>query len=178
MNKIETPLKGCFVIEPEVFGDERGFFFETYHKEKYQNLFNDEIIFVQDNFSSSIKGVLRGLHYQKNNPQGKLVSVISGEVYDVAVDLRKDSDSFGKWFAINLSQDNKKQLWIPPGFAHGFQVISERADFLYKCTQLYNPSDERSIIWNDPTLGIDWPINTPILSKKDASAKKLNIDSL
>lgn len=170
MNVINTRLQGCVIIEPEVFGDERGFFLETFQVNRYSNLAGINSPFVQDNHSRSSKGVLRGLHYQKTKPQGKLVRVVKGEVYDVAVDLRKNSSTFGQWEGVILSDINKKQFWVPPGFAHGFLVLSNIADFEYKCTEYYEPSDEGSILWNDPDLNIDWPINKPTLSYKDANA--------
>ena len=173
MNFIKTKLKDCIIIEPEIFSDSRGFFLETYSYKKYANTLNLESEFVQDNHSFSKKNVLRGLHYQKNRPQGKLVRVLSGEVFDVAVDLREDSNTFGEHFSIILSGENKKQLWVPPGFAHGFMVISDEAHFEYKCTAYYDQSDERCIIWNDPDININWPQPMPILSKKDALGDNL-----
>jgi dTDP-4-dehydrorhamnose 3,5-epimerase len=161
------------IIEPKVFGDERGFFLETFHTSRYADLAGISLPFVQDNFSRSLKGVLRGLHFQKTKPQGKLISVVRGEVYDVAVDIRKGSSTFGQWVGVILSEENKKQLWVPPGFAHGFAVLSEIADFYYKCTDYYDPSDEGSILWNDPDLAISWPVENPILSDKDINANKL-----
>ncbi len=166
----KTRLKDCLIIEPEIFEDQRGFFYETYHLDKYKNIANIDYKFVQDNLSSSKKNVLRGLHFQKKKPQGKIVRVIKGEVFDVAVDLRVDSDTFGKWESHLLSEINKKQYWIPPGFAHGFLVISEEALVEYKCTDFYDPDDEGSIIWNDPSLNIDWPLGNPIVSIKDSEA--------
>lgn len=170
MKVIKTSLKDCLIIEPDVFEDDRGFFLESYHYLKYSEIAGIKFSFVQDNHSHSQKGVLRGLHFQKNNPQGKLVSVIKGCVYDVAVDIRKKSKTYGSWEAFELSEKNKKQLWVPPGFAHGFVVLSESADVVYKCTDYYDSSDEGSIIWNDNTLNIDWPITNPILSHKDSNA--------
>jgi dTDP-4-dehydrorhamnose 3,5-epimerase len=169
----KTSISDCVIIEPEVFGDNRGFFYESYHLEKYNQYAGIDISFVQDNFSRSQQNVLRGLHYQKTKPQGKLVKVVLGEVFDVAVDIRKNSPTYGHWEGVILSEDNKKQFWIPPGFAHGFLVLSDIADFEYKCTDFYDPSDEGSIIWNDPDLKIDWPIHNPILSEKDSKAYKL-----
>jgi dTDP-4-dehydrorhamnose 3,5-epimerase len=169
----ETKLKDCVIIEPEVFGDERGFFLETFQAERYAAQAGITLPFVQDNHSRSSKGVLRGLHFQKTKPQGKLVRVVKGEVYDVAVDIREGSPTFGQWEAVILSEENKAQLWVPPGFAHGFVVLSETADFVYKCTDYYDPSDEGSILWNDPDLNIPWPIDSPSLSDKDANAEKL-----
>jgi len=167
---VTTKLKDCVIIEPQVFRDERGFFLETFQALRYADLAGITSPFVQDNWSRSSKDVLRGLHFQKNNPQGKLVRVVSGEVYDVAVDIRKGSDTFGQWEGVVLSEHNKKQFWVPPGFAHGFVVLSDTADFDYKCTTYFDPSDEVSILWSDPNLDISWPINNPILSLKDASA--------
>ena len=166
----KTRLKDCLIIEPKIFEDQRGFFYETYHLDKYKNIANIDYKFVQDNLSSSKKNVLRGFHFQKKKPQGKIVRVIKGEVFDVAVDLRVDSDTFGKWESHLLSEINKKQYWIPPGFAHGFLVISEEAVVEYKCTDFYDPDDEGSIIWNDPSLNIDWPLSNPIVSIKDSEA--------
>ena len=170
MEVIKTKLNDCLIIKPKVFGDERGFFLETFQKNNYKNSAGIKLSFVQDNHSRSTKGVLRGLHFQKTKPQGKLVRVVSGEVYDVAVDIRKDSSTFGMWEGIYLSERNKTQFWIPPGFAHGFVVVSEVADFEYKCTDYYDPLDEGCIIWNDPILNITWPIKNPILSEKDIKA--------
>ena len=161
------------IIEPKVFRDERGFFLETFQSIKYDDLSGITLPFVQDNYSRSSKGVLRGLHFQKTKPQGKLVRVVRGEVYDVAVDLRKNSNTFCQWESVVLSEHNQKQLWVPPGFAHGFLVLSETADFDYKCTDFYDPSDEGAILWNDQNLDISWPIEKPILSFKDANAPSL-----
>ncbi len=160
------------IFEPKVFHDERGFFFESFNKKFFQETINYEIEFVQDNHSKSSKGVLRGLHYQLDPfAQGKLVRVISGEVFDVAVDIRVNSKDFGKWFGVKLSADNKKQLWIPKGFAHGFLTLSDSAEFLYKTTNFYNKNSERSIIWNDPDINIDWGSEVaPIVSIKDKNA--------
>ena len=173
MNVIKTKLKDCVIIEPKVFGDERGFFLETFQSERYSKLANINLPFVQDNYSRSSKGVLRGLHFQKTKPQGKLVRVIRGKVFDVAVDMRQESSTFGKWEAVVLSGENKTQFWVPPGFAHGFVVMSDVADFEYKCTEYYDSSDEGSILWNDPDLKIPWPIKFPKLSDKDANAPKM-----
>ncbi|WP_028744962.1 dTDP-4-dehydrorhamnose 3,5-epimerase [Rhizobium mesoamericanum] len=162
------------LIEPTVYGDDRGFFFESFNQAQFKAVVGRDVSFVQDNHSKSAKGVLRGLHYQIKQPQGKLVRVVEGEVFDVAVDLRKGSPTFGKWVGEILSADNKRQLWIPAGFAHGFLVLSETAQFLYKTTDFYSPENERAIIWNDPTLSIRWPLDTtPILSGKDAVAPAL-----
>lgn len=174
MNIIETGLESCVVIEPEVYGDERGFFLETFQKDRYLNELKISYDFVQDNHSRSAKGVLRGLHFQKTKPQGKLVRVVRGEVFDVAVDIRKKSPTFGKYISVILNEKNKRQLWVPPGFAHGFIVLSDFADFEYKCTEYYDPDDEGSIIWNDTDLKIEWPVLDPSLSDKDKVASKFN----
>ena len=174
MKVIKTSLDGCVIIEPDIFHDERGFFLETYQKERYKNEAGINVDFVQDNFSRSYKNVLRGLHFQKHKPQGKLVRVLRGKVLDVAVDIRQDSNTFGDWVSVELSSDNKKQLWVPPGFAHGFLVISDTADFAYKCSDFYDSSDEGTIIWNDPLININWPISDPSLSHKDAVAQSLS----
>jgi dTDP-4-dehydrorhamnose 3,5-epimerase len=173
MKVIETSIPGCVIIEPCVFGDERGFFLETFHAARYGESAGINLPFVQDNHSRSSKRVLRGLHFQKTKPQGKLVRVVSGEVYDVAVDIRANSKTFGKWEAVILSEQNKLQFWVPPGFAHGFVVLSDSADFEYKCTDFYDSADEGSILWSDPDLGIQWPVQNPIISAKDAVAKQL-----
>jgi dTDP-4-dehydrorhamnose 3,5-epimerase len=173
MKVIETSIRGCVIIEPTVFGDERGFFLETFHAARYAESAGINLPFVQDNHSRSSKGVLRGLHFQKTKPQGKLVRVVRGEVYDVAVDIRANSKTFGKWEAVILSEQNKLQFWVPPGFAHGFVVLSDIADFEYKCTDFYDSTDEGSILWSDPDLGIQWPVQNPIVSAKDAVAKQL-----
>jgi len=170
---IETKLQDCVIIEPKVFGDERGFFLETFQAARYAENAGISLPFVQDNHSRSSKGVLRGLHFQKTKPQGKLVRVVRGEVCDVAVDIRTGSATYGQWEAVLLSEDNKKQLWVPPGFAHGFVVLSDTADFEYKCTDYYDPSDEGSLLWNDPDLGICWPVESPTLSEKDSLAPVL-----
>jgi len=172
----KTDLEDVYVIEPEVFGDQRGFFMETYNKEEFKK-HGVNVDFVQDNHSKSKKGVLRGLHFQEKYPQGKLVRVIKGKVYDVAVDLRKSSKTFGKWFGIELSAENKKMFWVPGGFAHGFVTLEDDTEFVYKCDQFYHPEDEGGLIWNDPGLKIDWPIENPTLSEKDQdfpTLKKLN----
>lgn len=168
MNVIKTNIPDVVIIEPKVFGDERGFFLETFQAERYRELAGIELPFVQDNHSRSSKGVLRGLHFQKSKPQGKLVRVVRGEVFDVAVDIRKDSPTYGQWSGVLLSEDNKRQFWVPPGLAHGFMVLSDVADFEYKCTDYYDPSDEGCLIWNDPSVGIEWPQGIePKLSAKD-----------
>ena len=173
MNVIKTKLESCVIIEPKVFGDERGFFLETFQAERYTSEAGITLPIVQDNHSRSSKSVLRGLHFQKTKPQGKLVRVVRGQVYDVAVDIRNGSPTYGQWEGLILSEENKTQLWVPPGFAHGFVVLSDTADFEYKCTDYYDPSDEGSILWNDSDLDIPWPIDNPILSNKDASADRL-----
>lgn len=164
----ETGLPGVIIIEPDVFGDERGFFMETWHQLKYKEA-GLPAHFVQDNLSYSGRGVLRGLHFQCPNTQGKLVFVLQGEVFDVAVDIRSGSPTFGRWTGVTLSAANKSQLYIPAGFAHGFCVVSETALFTYKCTDIYNPLAEGGIIWNDPDIGIAWPIENPVLSEKDSN---------
>lgn len=169
-----TAIPDVLVIEPKVFGDERGFFFESFNQAKFESFICRQVNFVQDNHSKSVKNVLRGLHYQIQQPQGKLVRVVQGEVFDVAVDIRKSSPTFGKWVGEVLSADNKKQLWVPEGFAHGFVVLSETAEFLYKTTEYYAPEHERSIVWDDPTIAVKWPISgEPTLSAKDQQAKTL-----
>ncbi|EKF9738234.1 dTDP-4-dehydrorhamnose 3,5-epimerase [Vibrio cholerae] len=169
MKVIETDILDVKIIEPTVFGDERGFFMETWNQKRFEELVTGKPTqFVQDNHSKSKKGILRGLHYQTENTQGKLVRVVSGEVFDVAVDIRKDSPTFGKWMGVYLSAENKRQLWVPEGCAHGFYVLSEEAEFVYKCTDYYNPSAEVSIRWDDKELSIEWPIDMgPYLSDKD-----------
>ena len=171
MNVICTIISDAKIIEPRVFGDERGFFLETFQAERYAEVGID-LPFVQDNHSRSAKGVLRGLHFQKNRPQGKLVRVVRGEVFDVAVDIRKDSPTYGQWAGVLLSEENKRQFWIPPGLAHGFVVLSDFADFEYKCTDYYFSEDEGCLIWNDQDIGIDWPIGNPRLSAKDQQGLK------
>ena len=175
MNIIDTKIPGLKIIEPDIFGDERGFFLETFQKIKYSDFLGINDDFVQDNMSRSKKSILRGLHYQIEKPQGKLVSVLSGSVFDVAVDIRKGSPTFGQWVGVELSFENKRQFWVPKGFAHGFLVLSESADFCYKCTDYYHPESEMSIAWNDESLGIDWPIDcVPTLSQKDKGALSLS----
>jgi dTDP-4-dehydrorhamnose 3,5-epimerase len=173
MNVVKTKLEDCVIIEPKVLGDERGFFLETFQVDRYADLAGITLPFVQDNHSRSSKGVLRGLHFQKTAPQGKLVRVVRGEVYDVAVDIRHGSPTYGQWEAVILSEENKRQFWVPPGFAHGFLVLSDTADFEYKCTDYYDPTDEVSVLWNDTDLDIPWPVADPVLSDKDASADRL-----
>lgn len=168
MRVIETTIPEVLIVEPTVFGDERGFFFESFNARRFAELTGVHSHFVQDNHSRSVKGVLRGLHYQIRQPQGKLVRVVSGEVWDVAVDLRRASPTFGQWVGVTLSAENKRQLWIPEGFAHGFVVVSESAEFLYKTTDYWAPEHERCIAWNDPTLALPWPLEgEPSLSAKD-----------
>ena len=168
MKITKTKIPDVLILEPKIFGDDRGFFFESYNEETFYKLTGIKRRFVQDNHSRSAKGILRGLHYQIKQPQGKLVRVVSGEVFDVAVDIRRSSPTFGQWVGEKLSADNKKELWVPEGFAHGFVVLSEAADFLYKTTDYYAPEYERCIIWNDPELAIDWQYNgEPTLSNKD-----------
>lgn len=168
MQVTDTIIRDVKIIQPKVFGDERGFFLETFEQKRYQEMLNINLDFVQDNHSRSAKSVLRGLHFQKENPQGKLVRVVNGAVFDVAVDIRKSSPTYGKWAGVILSEQNKTQFWIPPGLAHGFVVLSDIADFEYKCTDYYDPTSEGCLIWNDPTVNIDWPIDfKPILSAKD-----------
>lgn len=173
MKIVDTEIADVKLIEPDVFGDERGFFMETWNQKLFEELVTGRLTkFVQDNHSKSKKGILRGLHYQTENTQGKLVRVVSGEVFDVAVDLRKSSPTLGEWVGVYLSSENKRQLWIPEGFAHGFYVISEEAEFVYKCTDYYNPSAEISIRWDDKELSINWPLKaTPIMSDKDVNAQ-------
>jgi dTDP-4-dehydrorhamnose 3,5-epimerase len=172
MKVTPTAIPDVLILEPKVFGDERGFFFESFNARAFEQATGLKREFVQDNHSKSAKHVLRGLHYQIQNPQGKLVRVVQGEVFDVAVDLRKNSKTFGQWVGVYLSGENKKQLWVPEGFAHGFVVLSETAEFLYKTTDYYAPEYERSLLWSDPVLGIEWPLDgPPTLAAKDAAAK-------
>jgi dTDP-4-dehydrorhamnose 3,5-epimerase len=179
MKVIDTRIPDVKIIEPSVFGDERGFFMETWNQAKFEELVTGKPTpFVQDNHSKSKKGILRGLHYQTENTQGKLVRVVLGEVFDVAVDIRKDSPTFGQWVGEYLSAENKRQLWVPEGFAHGFYVTSDEAEFIYKCTDYYNPKAEVSIKWNDDTLLIDWPnANEPLLSEKDIQGKNFTLET-
>ena len=172
MNMIKTDIQDVMVFEPQVFGDERGFLYESFNQKIWQEKTGLQTIFLQDNHSRSVKNVLRGLHYQIQQPQGKLVRVIRGAVFDVAVDIRRSSPSFGRWVGVELSAENKRMMWIPEGFAHGFLVLSDFAEFLYKTTDYWAPQYERTIIWNDPDLAIAWPFqNQPILSAKDAQGK-------
>lgn len=163
----ETALKGIKIIQPDVFGDARGFFMETYHVPKYRQMGID-VPFIQDNHSRSRYGIIRGLHYQLSRPQGKLITVVRGSVYDVAVDIRKGSPTFGQWIGEELSEENHAQIYVPPGFAHAFCVTSETADVLYKCSDVYDPADEYGVLWSDPDLAIPWPVAAPIVSQKDA----------
>lgn len=174
MRVIDTDIPDVKVLEPRVYGDHRGYFMESWNRRTFRQLGLD-LDFVQDNQSSSARGVLRGLHYQIRHPQGKLVRVVRGEVFDVAVDLRRGSATFGRWAGARLSADNRHQLWVPPGFAHGFYVISETAEFVYKCTDYYSPEDERTVRWDDPELGIEWPLDggQPVLSAKDTAGSRL-----
>jgi len=169
----ETRLPGVLLIEPDVFGDHRGYFMESWNRRRYGEAGLDRD-FVQDNLSLSRRGILRGLHYQWPQPQGKLVQVLQGAVFDVAVDIRRGSPTFGQWVGYELSADNHLQLFVPEGFAHGFCVLSEQALFAYKCTDFYNPDTEHSLLWNDPDIGIEWPLTDPLLSDKDAAAAPLN----
>jgi len=175
MNVMTTSIKDLLILEPKVFGDARGFFMESFNAARFREATSLDVNFVQDNHSRSGRGVLRGLHYQIRQPQGKLVRVTQGLVYDVAVDMRKSSPTFGQWEGVELSGENHRQLWVPPGFAHGFVVLSESADFLYKTTDYYAPEFERSLAWNDPTVGVDWRLGdmTPLLSAKDLNGKPL-----
>ena len=172
-----TPIEGVLILEPKVFGDARGFFFESFNARDFAQATGLVRNFVQDNHSKSSQGVLRGLHFQVQHPQGKLVRVTQGSVFDVAVDIRRDSKTFGQWFGLELSADNKRQVWVPEGLAHGFLVTSESAEFLYKTTDYYHPEHERSLLWNDPAIGIDWPLHLlsapPLLAAKDAAAALL-----
>ena len=176
----QTALPGVVILTPRMFGDDRGFFFESFNTRVFSESTGENYQFVQDNHSKSSRGVLRGLHYQLGKPQGKLVRVVEGAIFDVAVDIRQGSPSFGKWVGVELTAENKKQLWVPPDFAHGFVVISDSAQVLYKATDFYSPENERSIIWNDATTAIDWPdLNgAPTLSSKDANAPSLDVAEL
>ena len=171
---MQTPLEGVLVLEPKVFGDARGFFFESFNARDFEEATGLQRTFVQDNHSKSARGVLRGLHYQEQHAQGKLVRVTQGAVFDVAVDIRQDSLTYGKWFGLELSAENKKQLWVPEGLAHGFLVTSDSAEFLYKTTDYYHPELERNLLWSDPAIGIEWPLHlldgAPLLAAKDANA--------
>lgn len=174
MKAVATAIPEVLVIEPAVFGDARGFFFESWNEKTFSALVGRDVHFVQDNHSASARGVLRGLHYQVRQAQGKLVRVVAGEVFDVAVDLRRSSPTFGRWVGERLSAQNKRMMWVPEGFAHGFLVISDSAEFLYKTTDFYAPEHERTLLWNDPKLGIEWPLDgEPILKPKDAAGAPL-----
>ena len=174
MKATRLAIADVVLLEPQVFGDERGFFFESFNQSKFEAAIGRSVNFVQDNHSRSVKNVLRGLHYQIKQPQGKLVRVVQGQVFDVAVDIRKSSSTFGQWVGEVLSADNKRQLWVPEGFAHGFVVLSDTAEFLYKTTDYYAPQYERSLAWDDPTIGVNWPIQgKPTLSAKDQQANAL-----
>lgn len=169
MNIIPTAIPDVVILEPKVFGDDRGFFYESFNQKQFEEAIGQKVSFVQDNHSRSSKGVLRGLHYQIQQPQGKLVRCSLGEVFDVAVDIRRSSPTFGQWVGVHLSAENKRQLWVPEGFAHGFVVLSDAAEFLYKTTDYYAPEHERCILWNDPELAVKWPLEQePILSQKDS----------
>ena len=173
-NVTKTAIPDVLILEPRVFGDARGFFYESFNAKDFAGSTGLDVSFVQDNHSKSAKGVLRGLHYQIQHAQGKLVRVVQGEVFDVAVDLRRTSSTFGQWVGVHLSADNHRQLWVPPGFAHGFVVLSDSAEFLYKTTDYWYPEHERSLLWNDPAIGIDWPMDgPPLLAAKDAAGKQL-----
>lgn len=177
MKVTPTALSGVLIFEPRVFGDSRGFFLESFNRKTFRETTGLDVDFVQDNHSRSAGGVLRGLHYQIRQPQGKLVRVVRGAVFDVSVDLRRSSPTFGQWAGVELTEDNHRQLWVPPGFAHGFYVLTDSADFLYKTTDYYFPEHERSLLWNDPAIAISWPIaegTDPIISAKDANAAKLS----
>ena len=175
MKLVETPIEGLMIIEPKVFGDDRGFFLESWNRKALADLGLD-LDFVQDNHSRSQRGVLRGLHFQNPNPQGKLVRVVSGSVWDVAVDLRKSSPTFGAWFGVELSATNKRMFWVPQGFAHGFLSLEDGTDFIYKCVGYYDPTHEHSLLWNDPAVGIEWPLDDiePMLAAKDKAGKPLS----
>ena len=170
----ETPLEGIKIIKPSIFKDQRGFFFESYNKINYEKILGKNTLFVQDNHSKSKKNVLRGLHFQIKKPQGKLIRVLKGKIFDVAVDLRKDSKSFSNFYSIFLSEESKEQLWVPPGFAHGFLVMSEYAEVSYKTTDYWYPEYEKTLVWNDPNVSVDWPFNNPLLSEKDSNGLSLS----
>lgn len=172
MKVTPAPLSGVLVLEPRVFKDDRGHFVETFQLQRYKDA-GIALPFVQDNASHSVKGTLRGMHFQEPHAQGKLVACLRGVIWDAVVDIRKGSPTFGKWFGVELTSETGRQIWVPPGFAHGFCVLSDTADVLYKCTDYYAPGAERSIVWNDPDIGIDWPVKAPLLSPKDAAAPRL-----
>ena len=173
IKSLDTSIPGVLLFEPDIFMDSRGYFMEIFHQKKYAEIGFDRS-FVQENYSHSKRGIVRGLHYQLKRPQGKFLYVMNGEIFDVAVDIRRGSPTFGKWFGTNLSSENRRQIFIPEGFAHGFCVLSESADVFYKCTDFYEPDDEYGIFWSDKTIGIDWPVENPILSEKDCLFKPLN----
>jgi len=175
MKVIETALPGVLILEPKVFGDARGFFLETFHQQRYEaaGIPGNGLEFVQDNHSRSRRGVLRGLHFQLQNSQGKLVSAGTGAVFDVAANVNPDSPTYGTWVGVEINEDNHRQLWIPPGYAHGFCVLSDMADFQYNCTALYDPASDAGVAWNDPDLDIQWPIDTPLLSERDQALPEL-----
>jgi len=173
VNVIKTPLPGVLILEPQVFSDKRGSFMEIFHAKRYADA-GISRAFVQDNYSTSVRDTLRGLHFQEPNAQGKLVVALSGSIFDVVVDIRRGSPTFKTWHGVELSSGNHKQLWVPPGYAHGFLVLSESAEVLYKCTDFYRQDADRSIVWNDPDIGIHWPVQHPLLSKKDAEAPRLS----
>ena len=175
MQIIQTAIPDVVILEPRVFGDDRGFFYESFNQRAFEQAIGTTVNFVQDNHSRSARNVLRGLHYQIQQAQGKLVRVVAGAVYDVAVDIRQQSPTFGQWVGVTLSAENKRQFWVPPGFAHGFLVLSDHAEFLYKTTDYYAPQHERCILWNDPDLAIDWPLEgaEPVLSQKDQAGARL-----
>ena len=176
MKAIPTAIADVLILEPSVFGDSRGFFLESFNRKAFGAITGLDVEFVQDNHSRSARGILRGLHYQIRRPQGKLVRVVRGAVFDVSVDLRRSSPTFGQWVGVELTEDNHRQLWVPPGFAHGFYVLSDHADFLYKTTDYYFPEHERSLSWNDPAIAISWPLEQgtePVVSEKDKNAAKL-----
>lgn len=177
MKVLPTALKDVLIIEPVVWGDERGFFTETFHAARYREEAGIELAFVQDNRSRSRRHVLRGLHFQRRHPQGKLIRVTHGAVFDVAVDIRPQSPTYGQWAGVELTDQNHRQFWVPPGMAHGFLVLSDWADFEYKCTDFYDPTDEAAIVWNDPDLAIDWPVAEPLVSAKDAAADRFHTEA-
>ncbi len=174
MNVLKTKLAGVLIVEPTVFRDERGSFRESYHRQRYEDVVGSGVEFVQDNHSQSRKGVLRGLHLQQTRPQGKLVSVVTGHVWDLVVDVNPQSATFKEWVGVDITAENGRQVYVPPGYAHGFCVLSEFADFIYKCTEYYDPHDEAGILWNDPDLAIGWPVPAPELSVRDAGNMTLN----
>lgn len=172
MKFLETDLPGILIVEPDVFEDPRGYFMETHHRDKFADA-GIAHPFVQDNHAHSVRETLRGLHFQEPHPQGKLVRVVSGKIFDVAVDIRRDSPDFGRWVGVELSSENRRQLWVPPGFAHGYCVLTDDCDVIYKCTQIYSPEHDHVIAWNDPDIGIEWPVSEPVLSDRDRAAPLL-----